>query len=177
MLTEVPDLSKYLRPGDSVMWGQSHAQPLTLIRALVAQRHRIGPLRIFLGIGHALEDVLTPAVADSFRFSAYCGTGSNRRLARAGVLDILPSHYSELPQLIRSRALPVDVLMLRVSPPDEQGRFSLGMAREYLVAALAVARTVIAEVDEGTPWTHGGPYLHENDIDLLVRSQGVTPVP
>ncbi|MFL9990930.1 acetyl-CoA hydrolase/transferase C-terminal domain-containing protein [Paraburkholderia sediminicola] len=155
------------------MWGQSHAEPVTLMRALVAQRDRLRRIRIFLGIG--LADVLAPEHADAFDFLAYCGSGSNRKLARAGVLDILPAHYSQLPGLIRSGALRIDVVMLQVSPPDEHGRFSLGLAREYLVEAVKNARTIIAEVHADVPWTYGEPYLRASDIDLLVESDPAFP--
>jgi acyl-CoA hydrolase len=162
------NFSALIRPGDTIMWGQSHAEPVTLMRALVEARHRIGRVRLFLGIG--LSDVLAPEHADAFDFLAYCGSGANRRLARAGVLDILPAHYSQLPQLVRSATLRVDVVMLQVSPPDALGRHSLGLAREYLVEALNSARTIIGEVTPGVPWTHGGPYLRATDFDLLVES-------
>ncbi|WP_254225246.1 acetyl-CoA hydrolase/transferase family protein [Burkholderia multivorans] len=155
------------------MWGQSHAEPVTLMRALVAQRHSFKRIRVFLGIG--LADVLTPEHADAIDFLAYCGSGANRKLARANVLDILPAHYSQLPELIRSGALRIDVVMLQVSPPDEHGRYSLGLAREYLVEALKHARAIVAEVHPDVPWTYGGPFLRAADIDLLVTSD--TPFP
>ncbi|OXI78499.1 acetyl-CoA hydrolase [Burkholderia sp. AU31652] len=166
-------LSTIIRSGDTVMWGQSHAEPVTLMRALVAQREHLKRIRIFLGIG--LADVLAPEHADAFDFLAYCGSGSNRKLARAGVLDILPVHYSQLPGLIRSGGLRIDVVMLQVSPPDDQGRYSLGLAREYLVEAVKHARAIVAEVHPDVPWTHGGPYLRADDIDLLVASDAVFP--
>ncbi|WP_244143360.1 acetyl-CoA hydrolase/transferase family protein [Burkholderia multivorans] len=155
------------------MWGQSHAEPVTLMHALVAQRHSFKRIRVFLGIG--LADVLTPEHADAIDFLAYCGSGANRKLARANVLEILPAHYSQLPELIRSGALRIDVVMLQVSPPDEHGRYSLGLAREYLVEALKHARAIVAEVHPDVPWTYGGPFLRAADIDLLVTSD--TPFP
>ncbi|WP_258170811.1 acetyl-CoA hydrolase/transferase family protein [Burkholderia multivorans] len=155
------------------MWGQSHAEPVTLMRALVAQRHSFKRIRVFLGIG--LADVLAPEHADAIDFLAYCGSGANRKLARANVLDILPAHYSQLPELVRSGALRIDVVMLQVSPPDEHGRYSLGLAREYLVEALKHARAIVAEVHPDVPWTYGGPFLRAADIDLLVASD--TPFP
>lgn len=166
-------LSSLIRPGDTVMWGQSHAEPITLMRALVAQRHSFKRIRVFLGIG--LADVLAPEHADAIDFLAYCGSGANRKLARANVLDILPAHYSQLPELIRNGALRIDVVMLQVSPPDEHGRYSLGLAREYLVEALKHARAIVAEVHPDVPWTYGGPFLRAADIDLLVASD--TPFP
>ncbi|VWB09509.1 acetyl-CoA hydrolase/transferase family protein [Burkholderia lata] len=167
------DLAAFIRPGDTVMWGQSHAEPVTLMRALVAQRERLKRIRIFLGIG--LSDVLAPEHADAFDFLAYCGSGSNRALARAGVLDILPAHYSQLPELIRDGRLRIDVVMLQVSPPDEQGRYSLGLAREYLVEAVKHARAIVAEVHPDVPWTYGSPTLGAADIDLLVESDASFP--
>ncbi|MBN3822137.1 acetyl-CoA hydrolase/transferase family protein [Burkholderia sp. Ac-20384] len=167
------DLAAIIRPGDTVMWGQSHAEPVTLMRALVAQRERLKRIRIFLGIG--LSDVLAPEHADAFDFLAYCGSGSNRALARAGVLDILPAHYSQLPELIRDGRLRIDVVMLQVSPPDEQGRYSLGLAREYLVEAVKHARAIVAEVHPDVPWTYGSPTLGAADIDLLVESDASFP--
>jgi acyl-CoA hydrolase len=168
-----PDFSGVIRPGDTVLWGQSHAEPVTLMRALVEQRMRVGRVRLFLGIG--LADILAPKHADAFNFLAYCGSGSNRKLARAGVLDILPVHYSQLPALIRSGALCIDVVMLQVSPPDTHGRYSLGLAREYLVEAVKGARAIIAEVHPDVPWTHGEPYLRASDFDLLVESDAIFP--
>lgn len=162
------DLTRFIRSGDTVMWGQSHAEPLELIGRLLEQRHEIGRVRLFLGIG--LGAGLTPEHADTFDYLSYCGTGSNRALSEAGVLDILPVHYSRLAALVETGDLRVDVLLLQVSPPDSQGRHSLGMAREYLVGAVGTARVIIGEVHEGVPWTFGGPYLRERDFTALISS-------
>jgi acetyl-CoA hydrolase len=113
---------------------------------------------------------LEPEHADAFDFMAYCATGSNRKLAQAGVLNILPAHYSQFPRLIEKGALRIDVLMLQVSPPDALGRYSLAMAREYLIPAIESARVILAEIDPQAPWTYGGPYLREEDFDLLIPS-------
>jgi acyl-CoA hydrolase len=167
-VNDIPDLSAFIRPGDTVLWGQAGAEPLTLTRALVAQRHRLGRLRLFLGVGRS--GVLQPEHADAFDFLAYCGSGSNRALAAAGVLDILPCHYSDLPALIRSKALRIDVLLLQVPPADEHGRHSFGLAHEYLSAALDSARCVIAEVNDQVPWTFDERYVRADEIDLLVAA-------
>ena len=160
------DLGLWIRPGDTVVWGQANAEPLGLIEALLAQRRDLARLRLFLGIGGSGR--LQAEHADAFDFLAYCGSGTNRALAQAGVLDILPIHYSQLPGLIRSGALRIDVVMLQVSPADEHGCHSLGLANEYLVAALDAARVVIAEVHEQVPWTHGERMLRADEIDLCV---------
>lgn len=162
------DLAPWVRPGDTIVWGQATAEPRTLTHALVAQRHALGRLRVFLGIG--ASPTLRPEHADAFDFVGYSASGTHRALADAGVLDILPCHYSQLPELMRSGPLRIDVVMLQVSPPDAQGRHSLGLAQEYLLAALDAARVVIAEVHPDVPWVHGARTLQAADIDLLVNA-------
>lgn len=161
-----------IRPGDTLWWGQATAEPLTLTRALVEHRHALaqgGRLRVFVGI--AASDTLRPEQADAIDFFGYAAGGPHRRLAEAGVLDILPSHYSHLPGLIRDGVLPVDVVLLQVSPPDEEGRYSLGLAQEYLPAALERARVVIGEVNPAIPWTHGSVHLQASDFALLIDAE------
>lgn len=165
-------LQALLRPGDAIWWGQATAEPLTLTRALVAHRHELaqsGRLRVFVGIG--ASDTLQPEQADVIDFFGYAASGPHRALAKAGVLDILPSHYSHLPGLIRAGVLPTDVVMLQVSPPDDQGRYSLGLVHEYLTAALEKARVVIGEVNPQIPWTHGSVHLQAGDFTLLIESE------
>lgn len=166
---DLPDLTPYLRDGDTVLWGQSTAEPLTLTRALVAQRSRLGRIRLVFGI--SLGRTLSPAHADAFDFVSYCGTGGNRDLARAGVLDVMPCPYSQLPTLLRDGPLRVDAVLLQVSPPDHAGRHSLGLANDLLIAALDTARVVIAEVNPDVPWTHGERTVHTEQIDLLVPAR------
>lgn len=162
------DLSQWIRPGDTVIWGQSCAEPRTLTEALFEQRHAIGPFRCFLGI--PATDTVKPEYADVVSFLSYCGTGSNRTLHDAGVLDILTAHYSTFPALFRSREVPVDVALVQVSPPNDDGTYSMGLAHEYLGAALDAARVVIAEVNDQLPAIPGTRQLRGEEIDVLVPS-------
>ncbi len=165
-------LQALIRPGDTLWWGQAAAEPLTLTRAVVQQRHALAQgrrLRVFVGIG--ASDTLQPGQADAIDLFGYAAGGPHRALAQAGVLDILPSHYSHLPGLIRAGVLPADVVLLQVSPPDAQGRYSLGLVQEYLPAAIERARVVIAEVHPDVPWTHGGLHLQASDFALLIDAE------
>jgi len=83
-------LQALIRPGDTLWWGQATAEPLTLTRAVVAQRHALarhggqGRLRVFVGMG--ASDTLQPAHADAIDFFGYAAGGPHRALAQAGVL-------------------------------------------------------------------------------------------
>src|SRR5688572_3023292 len=162
------DVAGFIRPGDGILWGQACAEPQTLVEALVAQRAAFSGAGAFMGVSYS--GLVKREHADHLRLSAYCGTGTNRALADAGVLDILPAPYSQLGALIRSGRIKCDVILLQVSPPNARGEYSLGLAAEYLVPALSKARTVLAEVNDQVPWTRSEILLNREDIDLLVES-------
>jgi acyl-CoA hydrolase len=162
------DLASVVRPGDAIIWGQACAEPQVLVEALVAQRAGLGGVGCFLGSSYS--GILRPGHADHLRLRSYCGTGSNRALADAGVLEILPVPYSQLGSLIRAKKIGCDVLLLQVSPPNARGEYSLGLGVEYLAPALEMCRALVVEVNARVPWTFTEPLLHEEDFDLRVDS-------
>src|SRR5581483_12362899 len=143
------DLTELVRPGDTVHWQQASGEPLALTSALVEQRASLGGIDVFLGLG--LTQTLQPEHADHIRFRSIGGYGTNARLARAGVLEIVPSHVSALPRLVAEGVIPVDVLFLHVSPCDADGFHSLGVVADYVRVALDRARVVVAQVNDRMP--------------------------
>ena len=167
------DIAGIIRPGDGVLWGQACAEPQLLVRAFTEQRAAFSGARGFMGSSYS--GLVRPEHADHLRLSSYCGTGSNRALADAGVLDILPAPYSRLGSLLREGRIPCDVVLVQVSRPNARGEYSLGLAVEYLLPAIAKARAIIAEVNHQVPWTHTERLLRKADFALVVESS-VAPV-
>ena len=161
-------LASVLREGDTIVCGQACAEPQTLLELLVAQREQLRGCTLFMGSSYS--GIVQPAHADRLRLVSYCGTGSNRALADAGVLEILPSPYSQLGALMRSRALRCDVVFVQVSPPNSRGEYSLGLSVEYLSPALAACRAIVAEVNDQVPWTRTEPLLRREDFDLVLHT-------
>lgn len=162
------ELAGAVRPGDGIILGQGCAEPQTLLEALVAQRASLSGCGVFLGAHYS--GTLKPAHADHLRLSAYCGIGHNRALADAGALDILPVPYSQLGALIRAGRIRADVVFLQVSPPNSRGEFSMGLAADYLVPALDVCRTIVAEVNEQVPWTYTDRIFSRKDFSVLIET-------
>jgi len=161
------DFGKYVGPGGSVLWGQACAEPRTLVRHLLAS-HGLPEITAFIGI--PVTDLLAAAHASPIRLTSYTGAGVNSVLHASGGLDIMPVHYSSIPNLIARGRIRADTVLVQVAGPGKSGRYSLGAARDYLVAAIERADTVIAEVSSGVPWTYGPPYLTEDDITVLLPS-------
>jgi acyl-CoA hydrolase len=168
MTEEIPaaelDLSRYIQRGDTVIIGQGCAEALTLSERLAAQRARIGRCRLFLG--PAFAGSFRPEHADHLDFAAYAASGSNQALARAGLLDIVPTHYAELPALFRERRQPADVVLLQL---DASGRY-VGMACDYQLDAARFARAVLAELNDQVPQTPGTELPADIPITAAIRS-------
>jgi acyl-CoA hydrolase len=160
------DLTRYIRPGDLVAWGQACAEPLTLTEALASQRKELGGIRCFTGISSS--SAVHPDHSDCLAFSSYTAAGANRALRRAGALDILPCHYSELPRILGTGPLRADVLMLALPPAQADGTFGLGLGADYLAALVDTARVVIAEVNDQVPDVGCNRRLRPEEIDVLV---------
>ena len=161
------DFSPHVRDSDVVTWLQGTGEPLGLTQRLVAQRHALPPLELFVGM--LSSKTLKPEHADRFRFRGLNGAGTARTLTAANLLDIVPAHVSAVPSLLRSRAIRVDVLLLRLRPHTRPGFYTAGVMVDFLPAMVQAARCVIAEIDERLPITSQDALVAAEDIDVLTE--------
>ena len=159
------DFSRHMRADDVVTWPQGTGEPLGLTRRLVEQRHALPPLELFVGM--LSSKTLKPEHADRFRFRGLNGAGTTRALTAANLLDIVPAYVSAVPGLIRSRAIRVDVVLLRVRRHPRSGFFTVGVMADFVPAMVQAARCVIAEIDERLPITSQDALVAQQDIDVL----------
>jgi acyl-CoA hydrolase len=164
------DFRPILQPGDSVAWPQGTGEPLGLTRRLVAQRHDLPGIKLFLGM--TASPTIGPDCAERFGLTGLNGAGSNRRLTAASVLDVIPAHVSAVPGLLRSRTIVVDVALIRVRPSPKPGHVTVGVVADYTRALVDAARCVIAEIDEHMPETAEDALLPIGTIDHFVTGDG-----
>ena len=62
-----------------------------------------------------------------------------REAVQEGRADFMPVFLSEIPELIRSRRVRIDVALIQVSPPDAHGYVSLGVSVDIVRAAVDAA--------------------------------------
>ena len=63
-----------------------------------------------------------------------------RDAVQEGRADFMPVFLSEIPELIRSRRVRIDVALIQVSPPDAHGYVSLGVSVDIVRGAVDVGR-------------------------------------
>lgn len=160
------DLGQYIKAGDAVVFGQACGEPTTLIETLIAQGADIGGLSAF--IATSFSGIFTPETAESFALSSMGAIGALRSMSKAHKLGIVPCHVGQVAPLIEQGLIGCDVAMVQVSPADADGNHSFGLISDYVQAAVAKARVVIAEVNPQVPYTYG-ELLPASRIDVAVH--------
>ena len=87
--------------------------------------------------------------------TALGGASAGRRFFADRADNVMPANISDVSGLVSSGRLPIDLVLLQVSGPDETGRYNAGLGIEHLHATIGRARLVIAQVNPELPWTHG----------------------
>ena len=133
-----------VRPGDHVFIGTGCAAPQELVRALVASTHLAETeLYHLLTMGDA--PYTQSRHAERFRFNSFFISDNVRNAVQAGLGDYTPIFLSEIPRLFDTGRIPLDVALIQVTPPDAQGRCSLGVSVDIVQAAVRNAVTVVLE--------------------------------
>jgi len=162
---EAFDFARLIRDGETVGWAEATAEPVFLTRLLDAQAPRCAPFRVFFPLTFGS---VFAADHRNVTVTALGGAGAGRRFFAGGADNVLPANISDLPGLVASGRLPIDVVLLQVTGPDRHGRYNAGLGIEHLGAALARARLVVAQLNPELPWTEGDTVLDAAAIDLLV---------
>ena len=111
-----------------------------------------------------------PERASSF-LSVSLFTGAPlRRAIDEGRADFVPIFLSDIPRLFSTRAIPLDVAILQLSPPDRHGYCTLGTSVDAALAAALSTRTIIAEINERMPRTHGNTLVPFHRIAAFIHT-------
>ena len=98
-------------------------------------------------------------------------TGAPLRAAiDEGRADFVPIFLSDIPRLFTSRQIPLDVALVQVSPPDRHGYCTLGTSIDAALAAAHSARTIVAEINERMPRTHGNTLVPVDRIAAFIHT-------
>jgi len=98
-----------------------------------------------------------------------------REAVNEGRADYTPVYLSEVEELFESGAMPLDVALIQVSPPDAHGFCSFGVGVDTTLTAARCARTVVAQVNDQMPRTFGDSFIHVSQIHAFVESSRPLP--
>jgi 4-hydroxybutyrate CoA-transferase len=161
---------KAIRSGDRVWIQPSCGTPKPLIDALVVRAAELIDVELvhMKTLGEAVYT--RPEYEGHFRHRGLFLGDNVREAVAAGRADYTPIFLSEIEGLFETGALPLDVVLMQVSPPDAHGFVSLSTTVDCTMTAARCAKTVIAEVNDRAPRTHGDTAIHISQISMFVET-------
>ena len=151
----------YIQPGC--------AEPEILVDAMTRRAPELEAVEVVHMRTMGAAPYTAPEMASHFRHKAFFIGPNVREAINAGRADYIPIHLSEVEGLFESGAMPLDVALIQVSPPDSHGFCSFGVGVDTTLTAAKCARHVIAQVNNYMPRTYGDSYIHVSDIDTVVE--------
>ena len=173
-LTTAKKAIDYIKPGQRVFIGSSCGEPRHLVNELSEASIRLTDMEIVRML--SIEDGPFTQVNDKNKFrqfnirSFYLGSSALKQIYKNKRFTT-PINLSQIPQLFKSRLMPINAALIQASPPDDFGWMSLGVSVDIVLAACESADLVICQVNPNMPRVLGQSFIHVNDVDHIVEHE------
>jgi len=162
---------KKIEPGMCIFLSTGAAEPRTLVRELMnSDADNLQDLELFqlLSFGDAIS--IQKLQTQKFRLKTFFSGWVAKEAITAGRVDLIPSRFSRLSQLIDSRRIPFDVAFIQISPPNRLGYCSFGISVDVARQVMNQASIVVGEINPDIPQTLGNTFVSINEFDHLVKA-------
>lgn len=160
-----------IKPGMTIFLGSGVAEPRTLMKYLIDSGvSNTNDLELIQLTNHS--DMLSLKKRDwqKYHLKTFFSTMVSTQAVVAGSVDLIPARISQIPRIIKSNRIPIDVAMIQITPPNDAGYCSLGVAVDVAREAMQQASLVVGEINHQIPFTFGDTIVSISDFDLLVES-------
>ena len=170
-LVSAAEAVKLIKSGDSVYIQGSTSIPEVLVQAMTDRAPELRGVKVYtaFAIGRFDAPYAKAELRDSFEPLSFFVANNLRKAINEGVAQTIPAFLGEIPFLFRSGQVPLDVTLLNVSEPDEDGYCSYGVSADLAFSAAECSKVIIAQVNKYMPRTFGDPVIHVSKIDAMVR--------
>jgi 4-hydroxybutyrate CoA-transferase len=156
-----------IKPGASVILPPGCGEATAVTAALLQDSERLKGTRLYSGLLLGEYPFLSDPHRARFSYGTWHVMGPVRKFIDDGAVDFYPLRASRVTSFMRRKG--IDVAVVQVSPPDENGYCSLGVSTSYTFPLAQCAGLVVAEVNEQMPRTRGPCQIAESSITYAVR--------
>jgi acyl-CoA hydrolase len=160
----------HVKPGMTIFLGSGVAEPRTLMKTLIdSGLSNTNDLELIQLTSHSDVFSLKKLDWQKYRLKTFFSTWVSTEAVIAGSVDLIPARFSQIPRIIKSKRLPIDVAFIQITPPNEDGYCSLGMAVDVAREAMEQASVAVGEINAQIPFTFGDTIVPVSDFDLLTN--------
>jgi acyl-CoA hydrolase/GNAT superfamily N-acetyltransferase len=161
-----------LKPGMSIFIGSGVAEPRTMMRHLMtSDTRKLEDIEIvqLLSFGEAISPQALRS--KTFRLKTFYSGWMAEPAISEGQVDFIPSRFVRIPHLIVNGLLNIDAAIIQITPPNDAGYCSLGVAVDVAREAMEKASITVGEINTYIPYTFGDTFVHLSDFNFLVRAE------
>jgi acyl-CoA hydrolase/GNAT superfamily N-acetyltransferase len=160
-----------IKPGMHIFLGTAMAEPRTMVRHLMtSDAKNLEDLELLQLISFGDAVSLQTIQSQNFRLKTFFSGWVANEAIEEGRVDLIPIRHAKIPLLIESRQIPVDVAIIQITPPNDAGFCSLGIAVDVAREAMEQASIRIGEINTQIPRTFGDTFVQTTDFDFLILS-------
>lgn len=160
-----------IRPGMNIFLGTGVAEPRTLVKHLMESAEtnlQDIELSQLVSLGDAIS--MKKSHAQKYRLKTFFSGWEANEAITEGLADLIPTRYSQIPQIIEAGRIPFDIAFIQITPPDEIGYCSIGVSVDVARQVMEQADLVVGEINPEVPITYGDTFVPVSDFDLFVFS-------
>ena len=169
MSTALRRLVDALRPGERVFVPGIAAESALLAEELKADPERACGVDFVAVQFPGIDTLDYLGVHPESRLSAFFMSPAVRKGMATGHASLLAEDYAGIAHHLK-HGPPVDLAIAQISPPDAQGRCSLGVSSDFLPLVWARARRRIAHINPSMPRTRGSFSIAMSELDGFVEA-------
>lgn len=158
-----------IKSGDRVVLAHAVGEPKALVEAMVANKEAYRNVTISHMVSLGKGEYTWPENKEHFTFEGWFSGPPTRKSIEQGHGEFVPVFFHEVPINMRKGIFQVDVMMIMVSPPDENGFCCTGVSSDYTMQGVKSAKIVLAEVNDQVPVVPGEVLVHVSEIDRFVE--------
>lgn len=165
------EVIRKIKPGMSIFIGTGVAEPRTLVRTLMnSTAGNLNDLELIqlVSFGDAIS--LGKLRSQKYRLKTFFSGWVSQDAIMEGRVDLIPSRFAWIPDLIESGQIPVQAAFVQITPPDKNGNCSLGLAVDAARQAMEKATLVIGEINPQVPRTFGDTFVSVSEFTHLVEA-------
>jgi acyl-CoA hydrolase len=153
---------EHIKPGADIIMPNANGEPVRVVDTLEEHAEQLQDVRIHQM--HALRErrYINGEFGDHLRYVSYFLAPPSRKAYLSGKCDLMPNHFSEVPDLLR-RFTKCSLVIAAASPPNRHGYFSLGTNCDY-TASLIGRAPFFLESNQQMPRTFGGNQVHISQV-------------
>ncbi len=152
-----------------LVYGNATGFPQVFCKALAEQKDRLTNVQIYNMLITGTPWHIDVEMKGHFQTITSFISRPSLKGMQEGLIEFIPCYLRQVPLLFSDGLFPVDVAVVQLAPPNDEGYCSYGVANDYTKPAADNARIVIGEINDQTPCTWGDNFIHVTDLDYIIE--------